>query len=410
MLLQLRGTVAIFVLLCVTTTVSAMCPFCPPSSPPLSEQLAESDCAVRATWVRVIPAKTETDSPETVFRITDVDRDRSGKLKPSDLITVDFERQGSPGDAFFLMGKIDQEFTQWGQPLEIGDHAFAYIRALPSPEKPAEARLRHFLKFLEYKSPVEIDDRLISNDAFSEFARAKYADVVALKQDLPRDKLRKWLQGRDTDPVRLGFYAMLLGLCGDETDAAALWAQFEKPPGPNEVRISIDGMMGGYLLLTGEIGFQRLLTSKLRPENAADSDVYAVVNALRFLWEYAPDCVSHAHVAVAMQVVLQRPKFAELAVVDLARWKAWDATEEVIGWMGRTPFDEPASQAKLVQFARECLKDAKATETEDSAPAKLAQAFLDRLQNEQPGQWSAIERFLNPRPRKPSADLFDSSK
>ncbi len=404
MLLQLRGTVAIFVLLCVTTTVSAMCPFCPPSSPPLSEQLAESDCAVRAKWVRVIPAKTETDSPETVFRITDVERDRSGKLKPSDLITVDFERQGSPGDILFLTGKADQEFTQWGQPLLVTEESFAYIRALPSPEKPAVERLRFFLKFLEFH------EQLIANDAFSEFARARYADVVAMQKELPREKVRKWLKSAETDPVRKGFYALLLGLCGEPADAEWLWSQFEKRPGPNELRISVDGMMGGYLLLTGEAGFQRLVQTKLLPADAADSDVYAVINGLRFLWEYAPHCVSHEHVSIAMQVVLQRPKFAELAVVDLARWKAWDATEEVIGWMGRTPFDEPASQAKLVQFARECLKDAKATETEDAAPAKLAQAFLDHLQREQPEQWSAIERILNPRPRKPSADLFDTSK
>lgn len=404
MLRLFRGTVAIFSLLCVTTTVNAACPYCPPSSPPLAEQLAECDCAVRVTWVRIIPAKTDDDSPQTVFRITDIERDRTGKLQPNDLVTVDFERQGSPGDALFLTGKVNQEFTQWGAPLPVTEESFAYIRALPSPEKPAAERLRFFLKFLEFHEP------LIANDAFSEFARAKYADVVAMQNDLPREKVRKWLKSAETDPVRKGFYALLLGLCGEPADAEWLWSQFEKRPGPNELRISVDGMMGGYLLLTGEAGFQRLVQAKLLPENAADSDVYAVINGLRFLWEYAPHCVSHEHVSIAMQIVLQRPKFAELAVVDLSRWKAWDATEEVLGWMGRVPFDEPATQVKLVQFARECVRDAQATKAEDSAPAKLAQAFLDRLQKEQPDQWRAIERILNPRPRKPSAELFDSSK
>ncbi len=386
------------------TTIAAACPFCPPSTPPLAEQLAESDCAVRATWVRLIPGPSDDDAPQTEFKITDVVLDRTGKLKKDALLTVNFERQGSPGDVFFLTGKVNQEFTQWGQPLPVTEESFAYIRALPSPEKPSGERLRFFLRFLEFH------ELLISNDAFAEFARAKYEDVVALQTELPRDKLRKWLNSAETDPVRRGFYGMLLGLCGDKTDAEWLWARFADPPAPGKDRISVDGMMGGYLLLTREAGFQRLLQTKLLPANAADSDVYAVVNALRFLWEYAPDCVSHEHVAIAMQVVLQRPQFAELAIVDLARWKAWDATEDVLAWMGRTPFDVPVTQSKLVQFARECIKDAKASKNENAVAAGLSQSFLDRLQREQPDTWQAIERIINPRQRKVSADVFDSPK
>lgn len=384
--------------LLLALTAIVACPFCPPSSPPLAEQLAESDRAVLATWVRIIPAKTETDSPETVFRVKEIERDKTGKLQADTEITVNFERQGSKGDTFFLMGKLDQDITQWGQPLEVTEVSYGYLRALPSPEQPARDRLRHFLKFLEFKDPF------ISNDAFSEFARAKYEDVVALQNELPRDKLRKWLRDPMTDPVRLGFYAMLIGLCGDQTDAEFLWSRFEKPPGKNEPRISIDGMMGGYLLLTGEAGFARLIQTKLLPDDVADSDVMAVVNALRFLWEYAPQSVPREHVAVAMQVVLQRAAFAELALVDLARWKAWDATEEVLKWMGRVPFDVPATQAKLVQFAQACLKDEKA----DPAARQQCQAFLDQLQREQPQLWKDIERVLNPRARKSNPNVFDT--
>jgi hypothetical protein len=373
------------------------CPFCPPSSPPLAEQLAESDSAVLAVWVKIIPAESETDSPQTVFRIKEVERDKTGKLKPDAEIAVNFERQGRPGDTFFLMGKLDQEFTKWGQPLEVTEVSYGYIRALPSPEKPATERLRHFLKFFE------IRDLLIANDAFSEFSRAKYGDVVAIQKNLPRDKLRKWLRDPETDPVRIGFYAMLIGLCGDQTDAEYLWSRFEKPPGKNELRIAIDGMMGGYLLLTGEAGFGRLVQTKLVPADTADSDIMAVINALRFLWEYAPQCVPREHVALAMQAVLHRPAFAEVALVDLARWKAWDATADVLNWMGREPFDRPVTQAKLVQFARACTKD----DSADADPKAQAQAFLDQLQRDEE-TWQAIERILNPRPRKPSAKLFDS--
>ncbi len=392
-----RWIATVLVLMGMAGGVVAACPFCPPSSPPLAEQLAASDCAILATWERILPAKTETGSPETVFRIKEVERDKTGKLKAGGTITVDFERQGTAGDTFFLMGTLEQDLTLWGQPLEVTEVSYGYIRQLPSPEQPATERLRHFLKFLEFKNA------LIAGDAFTEFARAKYEDVVALQKDLPRDKLRTWVKSPSTDPVRLGFYAMLLGLCGDQTDAATLWAGFEKPPAPNEVRICTDGMMGGYLLLTGEAGFLRLLDAKLRPADAHQADVYAVVNALRFLWEYAPSCVPREKVALAMQLVLQRPAFAELAVMDLARWQAWDATDDVLAWMGRDPFDIPATQSKLVKFAQECVKDG----SNADATAK-ATAFLAQLQREHPDKWQAIERVLNPRPRKPSRNLFDS--
>lgn len=369
------------------------CPYCPPSQPTLAEQLAQSDRAALVKWVRLIPARSELDSPQTVFSVVEVERDGRGELKPGSTITADYERQALPGDLFFVLGKLDRDVTQWGLPVEVTEISYAYIRQIPSPEKPAGERLGHFVKFLEASDP------LIAADAFAEFSRAKYEDVLRLAPMFSRAKVRNWLQSPKTEKTRLAFYGMLLGLCGEAADAEYLWQKIAPPPVPNEPRLGIDGVMGGYVLLTGAKGLDRLLDAKVRPRDVDTGEAYAVLNTLRFLWEYAPNQVPRANVTAAMRLLLQRPTFAEVAMIDLARWKAWEATPDVLAWFGRDPFNEPKTQAVIVRFAKTCIKDAAAAGTAQPA-ANQAQSFLDRLRDDDPATWQRIEEMLNPRPRR----------
>jgi hypothetical protein len=212
---------------------------------------------------------------------------------------------------------------------------------------------------------------------------------------IPAEKIRGWLDNPQTDPVRLGFYGLLLGLAGDPSDADRLWSRFARHTLKDEVRLGNDGMMGAYVLLTGPAGLERLIETKVRAADSPDADVYAVVNALRFLWESAEQRVPRAQVVAGMRLILQRPALAEIALTDLARWQAWDVAPEVFAWHGRAPFDVPETQSKLVQFARTCLKN-----DPPAAARAAAEAYLTRLQQSEPETWEKIDRLLNPR-RKP---------
>lgn len=389
-----RGALAAAGLLYVAVAAGA-CPFCPPSTPPLSEQLAESQIAVLVKWVRVVESPDDPTQVETVFEVVEGVRPSDKEPPRGGTVKVNFLRQGQPGDLFVLLGKRDESgLTDWAPPLEVTEVSYHYLRQAPSLERPAAERLKFFLKFLEFP------DTTIANDAFAEFSRAKYADVVQLTADLPRAKLRAWLKDPATTKMRLGFYALLLGLCGEQADAEYLASRVLPPPDPQADRIGVDGMMGGYVLLTGEAGLERLVQAKLVQDDVPAADFGALLNTLRFLWEFAPERVPRERVAAAMRLVLRRPGAAELAVIDLARWKDWGALEQLRATYGQPPLETVDARRKVLQFALVCVKQTAAAE-----PAgRLARQFVEERRRAEPELVAQVEAELRPRPARKAPD------
>jgi hypothetical protein len=382
------GTVSRIVMMLLALGLAqslAACPFCPPSSPTLAEQLAESDVGVLVAWVRSVDPKDGQSEPRTDFRIVEVLRSPDDGPKKGASVSVPFLRDGQPGDLFLLMAQRIEGITDWSQPIEVTEISAAYVKQAPSPERPASERLPFFLKFLESR------DQLLANDAFAEFSRANYEDVVAIRNQLPRAKIRQWLADPETPAMRLGFYGLLLGLSGTQDDAEFLAAQVFRPTAQNEVRIGLDGMMAGYVLLTGEPGLERLVKSKLQGQGQPDGDVFAVINLLRFLWQFAGDRVPQKAVAASLRPLVDRPQFAEVAIVDLARWKDWTVLPTLIGQYGQPPFETPSAKMKVVQFALACVKHGG-----DDPAVAMARQFLERLKAEDPETLRTAERFFGP--------------
>lgn len=356
------------------------CPFCPPTQPTFSEQRSQCDAVCLVKWVSVKETKNEDDevgSAVTTFEVVEVVQSDDKKLAPKSKITVDFLRQGKPGDLFLFFGKRGDDGLGWSAPIEVSEISYQYIRQAPSLESPADKRLKYFLKFLEYSDP------LIANDAFAEFSRARYEDVVAISESLPRGKIHSWLESPETTKIRLGFYGLLLGLCGNDNDAQFLESQIFSPVAPDDVRLGIDGMMGGYLLLRREEGLQRLIEKKLKDSDTARTDLFAVLNALRFSWEYCRDRLPAAELQAALRSFLDRDEFAEIVLPDLARWKDWSVLNRLISQFGKEPFETESGKLKIVQFAQACVKDKGPV---GDIPARIATAnkFLAKVESESP--------------------------
>ena len=178
------------------------CPFCSAPSLTLSEQVAQADAVVLVKWVGGQAAKI-SDAGSTEFEVVEVvHQPEGGKLAKASRINLVRYRAAKVGDQFMLFGTKVDAAIEWGSPLEVSKIAYDYMRNSPKPNLAATERLIYFLKFLE------TDDKMISDDAFGEFANAAYADVSKIKQELPRDKLRKWLTTKDVSPGRLGLYGM----------------------------------------------------------------------------------------------------------------------------------------------------------------------------------------------------------
>ena len=169
------------------------------------------------------------------------------------------------------------------------------------------------MRFLEYP------DAMVATDAYGEFAIAPYKDIVPIKDEFPREDIRKWLTDPETPKTRLGLYGLMLGLCGTNEDAQLLRDIIAQPT--QDYRIGIDGIMAGYLILTGEQGLPLIEDNKLRNVDAVFSETYAGMQALRFMWTYSPETIPADRLRASMRILLDRPDLADLVITDLARWE-----------------------------------------------------------------------------------------
>lgn len=396
------------------------CPFCNAPQLTLAEQIARSDAAIIGEWTRGVVPDFDAGTPgSTVYRIEKVIRPlNEGKLEVGQEITVDEYFPGETGQFAVITGTTQAEVSQiqrspfsckntfqstisfllgnpqpvalnlavgelrWQTPLDISKAGFDYVANAPSPENNPEDRLRYFVKYLEASDP------LVADDAYAEFANAPYATIAAVKDSFPIEKIRTWVFSEETSITRLGLYGLMLGLAGDESDLPVL----KKTVSSNEhdFRLGIDGVMAGYLLLGKESALEVIEETKLKPSLAVPrttpfSETFAALQALKFMWEYAPGVIPPERLQASMRILLNHPDLADLIIIDLARWKDWTLLPRLKEMYVQEEYDIPAIKRAIVGYLIETLKQ----RPEDPAaevPEYVAQAeeFMKKLEEEDP--------------------------
>jgi hypothetical protein len=247
-------------------------------------------------------------------------------------------------------------------------------------------RLRYYLKSLEHP------DVEIAIDAYGEFAGAPYSQLVEISSAFNRADLLKWLSDPITPPTRRGLYGLMLGLCGSRQDAESLEAIVLEQP--EETRFGIDGMLAGYVLLTGEQGLQRIAEKKLSDLQTPTSEAYAVMQMLRFLWEYAPERVPRAQLIQAMRVLVDRPELASLAILDLARWKDWELTAMLTQRYGTESFSERDVKQAVIRFVMLAAEEQASPEgiVPTGGQISIARECLQTLRAKDPATVKYVER------------------
>ncbi len=371
---------------CVVSAVS--CPFCSAPSLTLTEQFADADAVILAEWVAGRPA-TETDPGLARFRVLEVSRTNGVQINKQDVVELGRYRAAKMGDKFVLMGsRVVARPTEidWKSTIPVSDESYAYMANAPSPDLPTAQRLQYFVKFLEH------GDEMVALDAYGEFANAPYKDIAALRDQLPREKLHKWVTDPHTPPTRLGLYGLLLGLCGNEDDAQAMQEFILRPS--QDYRLGLDGVISGYLLIAGERGLDVLDKAKLASSVYRDADgteheipfseTYSVVGALRFMWTYGEDRVSKDRLRRSMRLLLNRPAIVDLVIPDLARWKDWQVCDRLFEMYGDEQFDQRAIKLAIVKFLYHCSKDVPRGAEEVPAHVAKAQKYLKLLEERDP--------------------------
>jgi hypothetical protein len=370
-----------------TTTAANCCPFCEAPSLTLTEQINQADVAALVQWVESKPANREKGfAGSTTYEVVDIVQDGSQSLKQGVQVKLDRDRAARKGDLFVLLGTKGTGI-EWSSPLEVSETGFNYMKQAPTKETAPAERLKYFLKFLEYSDP------LIANDAYAEFANAPYKDIVLLKDLMPREKIRKWLTDRNTPATRLGLYGLMLGLCGNEEDASLMRQKILEPT--QDFRLGIDGIMSGYLLLGGEQALTEIDQAKLRNTEVPFSETYAAMQALRFLWTYAPERFPKERLRQSMRVLLDRPELADLVIIDLTRWEDWSIADKLMSMYDQDEFNVPSIKRAIVRYylvAERAKGDSQAAELPEYA--KKAKQYLAQLRQDDPKTVQAAERFF----------------
>ena len=362
------------------------CPICGVPSITLSERYARSDAALLVEWVSSKQAKGESRE-STTFEIIEVQRDVTGLSKPHERVSVEQLTQGKPGELFLLLGRKDEkQGVKWeGFPLPVSETSYQYIVQAPSPETAPERRLAYFAKFLEFS------DTTVANDAFGQFVNAPTKDIAAVADKLPREKLRRWLADPKTPVNRLAGYGLMLGLCGGPEDARFLEQRIAATD--PERQTGVEGLMFGYLLLAGEAGLSKLENAYLADPEAEESMSYAAVLAVRYFWTYGNGKIASERLQAAMRPLLDRPMFAESAIVDLSRWKDWSLHERLMQLYRRSGDDAKLKQA-IVRYMISSTKDVPTGAKELPPHARTGQKCLEDLRQRDPKLVAETEKFF----------------
>ena len=367
--------------------IAGACPICGVPTVTLAERYAGSDAALLVEWVSAKAAQGK--APEsTTYEIVQVQRDPAATYKAGARVEVPKFTQGKKGNLYLLLGRKDEKLgIKWDDPaLAVSETSFQYIVQAPSPETPAEKRLAYFVKFLEYP------DLTIANDAFAQFVNAPTQDIAAVAGKLPREKLRRWLADPRTPVNRQAGYGLMLGLCGG-TDEALFLEERIAATEP-ERQIGVEGLMFGYLLLTGENGLELLQRKYLADPKAADNETYAAVLAVRYYWTYGNGTISPTRLQEAMRTVLNRPALTEGAITDLARWKDWSLHERLMKLYETKDEKETSTKRAIIRYMIASTKDVAKEANAEPRPQVIAgRMCLERLRRRDPKLVEETEKF-----------------
>jgi len=307
-------------------------------------------------------------------------------IDPNATLTIDLDadiKQGSLALVLADGGKAAaMEDLKWSA-LPADETSLTYYVRAPSLREPSGKRLPYFVRYLEHP------DAAIAEDAYLEFGHAPYDQVAEIAASLPMEQIRRWLSDPTVAGEHKGLYGLLLGLARTDVDRREnqqLLEQLIRLPA-SDFRSGFDGVLGGYLVLLGEPALDLIEQRFLADPQAAEGDVRHAMTALRFYAEYGRQ-ITRSRLSSALARLLSRPEFAALAIVDLARWQAWDLLPEVAALYDKAGYPQPSTGRAVVGYLLAC-------------PLEQADNALARLRSLDPQGVSAAEN---------SIDLFGTNR
>ena len=354
------------------------CPFCTALQPTLSQQRDEAAVAALAECEQGPPQDYRFRLLQMLHGKQLLGKTESLELPASAFADAPNASLKAGSLALLLASPVSRDNSdfRW-KAIPLNETSYAYIARAPSTRRAARERLPFFVRYLEHADP------LLAEDAYQEFGHARFDEVAEVAEHLPFAAFRKWLLDRQTPQQRKGFYGVALGLAaGDQArreNAEFLRKLILQPA--SDFRAGFDGLLGGYLLCGGDEALELIDRRYLADPEAPPGDVRHAMTALRFYHEYGRN-IPPKRLAEALQHLLSRRQFAAAAIVDLARWQAWDATAAVTKLSHSDELKDLPTRRAIIGFLL-------------LSPREEARAESARLRRLYPAEVAETEKKLN---------------
>lgn len=335
------------------------CPFCSAVSQTFSEEIATMDVVAIAELQeageisKLSTSDPQAEVPKSTFVITDVIKGDQF-IEQADTFQTIYFGEAKKNRSFLAMA-TDAPNLMWSTPLILTERAREYLGKLGTlPE--GHERLAFFQDYLED------EDEMLARDAYDEFAKAPYADVISLKPKMDREKLVAFVKDRDVPSNRRRLYFTMLGVCGTKTEANLLEGFMESDD--RKAKAGLDSMLACYMILKGEQGLDRVDELFLKNKAAEYADTYAAIMAIRFHGSEI-DVIPRTRLVKSLRHMLDRPELADLVIPDLARWEDWDVMPRLVDLFIAADENSSWVRVPVINYLRACPRPTAAERIED---------------------------------------------
>lgn len=250
------------------------------------------------------------------------------------------------GTRFLVTAVLDEKKRpSWSTPTGLSDASFEYLtKLLDAPPKGAD-RLAYFEPYLGNA------DRVVSSDAYEEFAKAPFADLRDLKPKMRREQLLAWLADPAIDAIHRRLYLTMLGICGLPEDVPLVEGMIKSqdPKG----RMALDALLACYLNLKGVEGVPLIEELFLGNDKAEYTDTYSAIMAIR-IHDQEGGAVPRDRLKKALRLVLERPSLADMVISDLQRWQDWEVMDRLVELFKSADDKSAWVRVPVVNYLRAC--------------------------------------------------------
>jgi len=335
-----------------TTAPQALgCALCGSVQPTLSQEIKGSELAIVAKLVAVPDRMEMKDgelsiaTPMARFEIQEALKG-AASIEDTKVIEAPFFGDKPVGGEYLILGTLSPDVV-WSPPYALSPRSRKYVSEIVKLPPSGAERLVYFQDFLEDR------EDLLRNDSGYEFALAPYSALQDLKARMRRGKLVDWVKDPAVVVDHRRLYLTMLGVCGEPGDPAMLETllQSDNP----KFKTSLDSTVACYLTLKRADGLPLIEKLFLNNKQEDFADILAVVSALRFLGQEEHGPIPRDRLIASMRLVLDHPRLADQAIMDLARWKDWSDMDRLVALFNSSDPDTAAwVRIPVINYLRAC--------------------------------------------------------